>query len=90
MIGPRFSTALGTSTRVLDEEAGRASEATSRRAILRGGEADRDAPPLVLATACGREEIAENAPDVFGRVSSENTSVMVDCTKVTRRADEVE
>ena len=54
------------------------SEAMSRRAILRGGEADRDVSSLVLGTLREGEENAENALDELGRLSSVNTSAIED------------
>ena len=50
----------------------------SRRAILRGGEADRDESSLVLGTLREGEENAENALDELGRLSSVNTSAIED------------
>lgn len=81
-IGPRLSVAASTGAgRELEAEAEAASDAASRRGILRGGDADRDeslVPDAVAAApdTCGSAGSALNALDVEGNVSSENTSVM--------------
>lgn len=77
-MGPRLS---AVTSRELEAEAEAASDAASRRGILRGGDADRDESLVLDAAAtvpntCGWAGSALNALDVWGSVSRVNTSIV--------------